>query len=95
MEFWTSTVAAPSRSAGFAREVEARGWDGMLVVDSQNLSGDPYVCLALAATASETLGRTGDVRHKPSHAARGGNGQLSLVRPEAVPRPDGARYWPW
>jgi 5,10-methylenetetrahydromethanopterin reductase len=56
MEFWTATVASPTRSADFAREAEARGWDGMLVVDSQNLSGDPYVCLALAATASESLG---------------------------------------
>ena len=56
MEFWTSTVAAPTRSADFARRAEAVGWDGMLVVDSQNLSGDPYVCLALGATASERLG---------------------------------------
>ena len=56
MEFWTATVAAPTRSAAFAKEAEARGWDGMLVVDSQNLSGDPYVCLALGATASERLG---------------------------------------
>ena len=45
MEFWTATVAAPTRSADFARQAQARGWDGMLVVDSQNLSGDPYVCL--------------------------------------------------
>ena len=40
MEFWTSTVAAPTRSAAFAKQAEAEGWDGMLVVDSQNLSGD-------------------------------------------------------
>ena len=33
MEFWTATVAAPTRSAEFAREAEARGWDGMNVVD--------------------------------------------------------------
>ncbi len=56
MEFWTSTVAAPTRSADFARRAEAAGWDGMLVVDSQNLSGDPYICLALAAEATDTLG---------------------------------------
>jgi 5,10-methylenetetrahydromethanopterin reductase len=56
MEFWTSNVAAPTRSADFARQAEALGWDGMLVVDSQNLSGDPYVCLALAATATTDLG---------------------------------------
>jgi len=56
MEFWTSNVAAPTRSADFARRAEEIGWDGMLVVDSQNLSGDPYVCLALGATASTKLG---------------------------------------
>lgn len=56
VEFWTSNVAAPTRSADFARRAEAAGWSGMLVVDSQNLSGDPYVCLALGATASENLG---------------------------------------
>ncbi len=56
MEFWTATVAAPTRSAEFALEAESRGWDGMNVVDSQNLSGDPYVCLALAATATRSLG---------------------------------------
>ena len=55
MEFWTATVAAPTRSAEFALEAEDRGWDGMNVVDSQNLSGDPYVCLALAATTTRSL----------------------------------------
>ena len=56
MEFWTKTVAAPTRSAEFALEAEDRGWDGIDVVDSQNLSGDPYVCLALAATTTKKLG---------------------------------------
>ena len=31
-------------------------WDGMLVVDSQNLSGDPYICLAMGATAGDPGG---------------------------------------
>ncbi len=56
MEFWTSTTAAPRRAADFATRAQACGWDGMGIVDSQNLSGDPYVCLALAAAATETLG---------------------------------------
>ena len=56
MEFWTKTVAAPTRSAEFALEAEDRGWDGIDVVDSQNLSGDPYVSLALAATTTKKLG---------------------------------------
>ena len=45
-----TTVAAARSAARTAHEIEAAGWDGMLVVDSQNLSGDPYVALAMAAT---------------------------------------------
>ena len=56
MEFWTPTFATPALSADFARRAEAVGWDGMLVVDSQNLWGDPYVCLALAGAAAGRLG---------------------------------------
>ena len=56
MEFWTPTFATPTLSADFARRAEAVGWDGMLVVDSQNLWGDPYVCLALAGAVTERLG---------------------------------------
>ena len=37
-------------SARTAQQLEEAGWDGFLVVDSQNLSGDPYVALAMAAT---------------------------------------------
>src|SRR5467141_4160140 len=57
MELWTIGVAAARSSARTAQEIEAAGWDGMLVVDSQNLSGDPYVSLALAATATMRIGR--------------------------------------
>ena len=56
MEFWTWTVAEPTGSAEFARRAEAEGWDGIGVGDSQSLTGDPYVSLALAATATDTLG---------------------------------------
>ena len=41
MEFWTWTVAEPTRSAAFARIAEAQGWDGLGVGDSQSLTGDP------------------------------------------------------
>lgn len=56
MEFWTTSAAMPSRMADMARQAEAQGWDGIGVVDSQNLSGDPYVSLAMAATGSKRLG---------------------------------------
>ncbi len=56
MEFWTSTTAAPRRAGDFAKQAQECGWDGIGIVDSQNLSGDPYVCLAQAATTTQTLG---------------------------------------
>ena len=81
MEFWTSTVAAPTRSAAFASQAEAEGWDGMLVVDSQNLSGDPYVCLALGASASERLGLATSVTNPVTrHPAVTASSALTLQR---------------
>lgn len=81
MEFWTSTVAAPTRSAAFAKQAEAEGWDGMLVVDSQNLSGDPYVCLGQAATASERLGLATSVTNPVTrHPAVTASSALTLQR---------------
>jgi len=65
-----TTVAAARGAARTAREIEAAGWDGMLVVDSQNLSGDPYVALALAATTTTKLGLgTGVTNSVTRHAA--------------------------
>ena len=56
MQVWITGVAAPRGAARVAADVEAAGWDGLLVVDSQNLSGDPYVALAMAAAATSRLG---------------------------------------
>ena len=56
LDLYTLTVAAPRRAADFAQRAEAAGWAGMAVVDSQNLSGDAYVALTMAATRTETLG---------------------------------------
>jgi 5,10-methylenetetrahydromethanopterin reductase len=70
MQLWTTTVASPRATARVAREREAAGWDGLLVVDSQNLSGDPYVALAMAATATSRLGLgTGVTNSVTRHAA--------------------------
>jgi 5,10-methylenetetrahydromethanopterin reductase len=49
-------VAAPTSIARFAERLEADGFAGLAVVDSQNLSGDTYVSLALAARATSRLG---------------------------------------
>lgn len=57
VEFWTSVAAAgPKRIRDVAARMEAQGWDGLATVDSQNLAMDPYVVLALAATATDRLG---------------------------------------
>src|SRR3979409_1352882 len=56
MELWTTGVASPRGSARAAKQLEDAGWAGFQVVDSQNLSGDPYVALALAATVTSRLG---------------------------------------
>jgi 5,10-methylenetetrahydromethanopterin reductase len=55
-ELWTLAVSSPERAASSAKRAEAAGWAGIAVVDSQNLSGDSYVALALAAAASERIG---------------------------------------
>jgi len=55
-ELWTIGVAGPNSIGRFAERLERDGFDGVAVVDSQNLSGDPYVALALAATATSRLG---------------------------------------
>ena len=69
-EIWTLGVAAPTRTAAVAERAEAAGWSGLLVVDSQNLSGDPYVALSMAATATDRLGLgTGVTNPYTRHAA--------------------------
>lgn len=55
MELWTSGVAAPRGILRVAQDAEEKGWDGLSVVDSQNLSGDPFVALAMAATVTQRL----------------------------------------
>jgi 5,10-methylenetetrahydromethanopterin reductase len=63
-------VASARGARRAAQDVEAAGWDGMLVVDSQSLSGDPYVTLALAATATTRIGLgTGVTNSVTRHAA--------------------------
>ena len=46
----------PHRIAELARQVEAWGFAGLLVADSQNLNADVWVELALAGAATERIG---------------------------------------
>lgn len=54
-ELWTSAVGTPGAAARRAAALEAEGWTGMGIVDSQCLSGDTYVASALAAAATSRL----------------------------------------
>lgn len=55
IEFWTRARPLPGTSKGAAVRAEEEGWDGLAFTDSQNLSGDPYVALGIAAAATERL----------------------------------------
>jgi alkanesulfonate monooxygenase SsuD/methylene tetrahydromethanopterin reductase-like flavin-dependent oxidoreductase (luciferase family) len=56
VKIWNHSAALPRGIMKVARDTEEKGWDGLSVVDSQNLSGDPYVSLAMAATVTERIG---------------------------------------
>jgi 5,10-methylenetetrahydromethanopterin reductase len=55
VEFWTDGKGFPGRTAPLARQLEADGWDGIVVADSQNLTGDTYVAITMAAAATTRL----------------------------------------
>jgi 5,10-methylenetetrahydromethanopterin reductase len=55
MEIWTTGLSLPRVAARMATRAEDAGFDGMVVVDSQNLAGDCYVALAMAARETERL----------------------------------------
>ena len=55
VELWTSGISLPRYAAKHAVRVEAAGYDGLLLVDSQNLAGDTYVALTACALATSTL----------------------------------------
>jgi 5,10-methylenetetrahydromethanopterin reductase len=81
MQLWTTQVASARGAQRMAQEVEAAGWDGLLVVDSQNLSGDPYVALALAAVVTKKIGLgTGVTNSVTRHAAATANSITSVNR---------------
>ncbi len=75
VEFWTTGVAHAGTAARAAVRAEAGGWDGMYVVDSQNLSGDPFVALALASRETTRLrlgtGVSNPATRHPAAAAAG------------------------
>src|SRR5581483_276021 len=74
-EFWLGTFPATGRAAAVAQMAEADGWDGLALTDSQNLAGDTYVALTLAAHATKRLklatGATNPATRHPAVVASG------------------------
>jgi 5,10-methylenetetrahydromethanopterin reductase len=55
MELWLHAFSFPGRLAALARSAEQWGFTGVLVADSQNLTADIWVELALAGVATSIL----------------------------------------
>jgi 5,10-methylenetetrahydromethanopterin reductase len=55
MKFWTMVNGFPGKTGKRAAIAEEHGWDGILVPDSQNLTGDPYMNLGVAAHVTDKL----------------------------------------
>ena len=55
MELWTMRVPEVGTVVAQAERAEQHGWDGVTFTDSQNLVGDPFVAVALAADATGHL----------------------------------------
>jgi 5,10-methylenetetrahydromethanopterin reductase len=96
-EFWTTGIAHPQLAARQAERAQAAGFDGMVVVDSQNLSGDPYVALTIAAGVTDSLklgtGVTNTSTRHPAataagilsvHIASGGRAALGIGRGDSA-----------
>src|SRR5919204_335974 len=55
LAFWLGTFPIAGRAAALARMAEADGWDGLAFTDSQNLGGDTFAALAIAARVTERI----------------------------------------
>lgn len=96
-EIWLHEFPIPGTVVPRATWAEAHGFNGMLLADSQNLVGDPYVELGLAAHATTRLqlgtGNTNPVTRHPAvtaaaiatvHAESGGRAILGIARGDSA-----------
>jgi 5,10-methylenetetrahydromethanopterin reductase len=97
LEVWATGAGVPGLAARHAAAAEKAGYDGLALVDSQNLAGDCYVGLALAAKATSRLrlatGVTNPVTRHPAataaaiaavHAESGGRAVLGFGRGDSA-----------
>ncbi|HTO09876.1 MAG TPA: LLM class flavin-dependent oxidoreductase [Myxococcota bacterium] len=79
LEIWTISVPLPKQAGELAARAEAAGWDGIAFTDSQNLTGDVFTGLALAAQATRKLGlATGVTNPVTRHAAAAASAIASI-----------------
>ncbi len=73
VEIWSAGGNVPGRAADLARRAEGDGFDGLSFGDTECLSGDPFVGLAVAANATTSLklavGVTNPVTRHPAATA--------------------------
>jgi 5,10-methylenetetrahydromethanopterin reductase len=55
VEFWLGTFPIPGRIVALAEMAEGDGWDGLAFTDSQNLGGDVFAALGIAAHATRRI----------------------------------------
>ena len=97
VEVWTNGAGMPKAFVNRAQQAEHAGFDGITIVDSQNLSGDCYVALALAAHETERIrlgtGVTNPFTRHPAvtacaiatvHAESGGRAVLGIGRGDSA-----------
>ena len=80
MEIWNLGVARPRGAASDAARLEEAGWSGFAMVDSQNLSGDVYVALTMAATATRRIGLGPGVTNPVTRQAATTAGAIASVQ---------------
>jgi len=78
-EIWIAHPSRPADASALALEAERDGFDGLSFGDSQNLQGDPFVSLGLAAVDTQRIGlATGVTNPITRHPAVVASAALSL-----------------
>ncbi|KAA9159408.1 LLM class flavin-dependent oxidoreductase, partial [Amycolatopsis acidicola] len=55
MEMWLLSKVFARDIAGYAADAERAGWDGLMFPDSQNVIGDVFVHLGIAAAVTSRI----------------------------------------
>ncbi len=78
-QFWLHWFPIPGQIESVAHQAEDLGFDGLLLADSQNLVGDPFVALGILAQTTTRLGLgTGIVNPLTRHPAVVASAMASL-----------------